>query len=338
MNAKLLILAAAAAGLLLMAGVYRFTRPVSALMGPEEAQARLEDAAARFNAAIDNKRDVGPLLADIKPIVEQHPRLRDARVLLGQWYTHTGDHPRAYEQFARALELDPADAPLHNLAGATAVQMDQLNLAQTHHRAAVENEPDNPRWLLSLGDALLKLDRLDEAKLAFLEVLRQNLTLHEAHAGLADVFALRGGEGDLQRAIEQMEKARAGVYGEPDRLEAHVAYVRKLARLYDQNGEAMEAARVVDTLTPAPARRRPEVLEELAGYLARNGQPVAAALEYQFALEAQPDYPAYAAGAARWLIEAGRRDAARGAVERLGLLDPDHPELQTLREALAEAP
>ncbi|MEL7089817.1 MAG: hypothetical protein AAGL98_15465, partial [Planctomycetota bacterium] len=310
MKTKLWIVAAAGAALLLILGVYRATRPTSVLLTPAQAQAQLEDAAARFSAAIENRRDVRPLLKDIQPIVDQHPDLRAARVLLGQWHTQVGDGEKAYAQFAAALELEPDDAPLQNLAGTTAVMFDELRLARTHHRLAAQAEPDNPRWLLPLADVLIKQQEWDGAQRALMQALRLNSTLHRAHAGLADVYAKRGRDGDVQRAIDQMENARAQVVSDPEAAEDLIVYVRKLAHLYARLDNPMEAARVINTLLPEDARARPEVIAEMAGYLAQNGQPLNAALEYQLALEDDPDHAGFAAEGARWLIEAGRWDAA----------------------------
>ena len=335
MKTKLWMIAAAAAGMLLIFGIYSATRPTSILMTPEQAQARIEDAAARFSAAIENGRDVTPLGQDIKPVVEQHPRLRVGRVLLGQWYLETGERESAYEQFAAALELDPDDAPLQNLAGTTALLIDEPTLAEGHYRLAAQVDPEDPRWLLPLADVMIKAERWDEARLVLIEVLRLDVTRHEAHAGLADVYARRGQDGDLQRAIDQMEKARAQVIGDPEAMETQIVYVRKLARLYARQGDAMEAARVLNTLLPDDARRRPAVIAELAGYLAQNGQPLAAALEYQLALQDEPDNAEFAAQGARWLIAAERPDAARDLLERLRLIDPAHPAIAKLEAQLA---
>ncbi|MEM7627471.1 MAG: tetratricopeptide repeat protein [Planctomycetota bacterium] len=334
MKSKLWIVAVTAAVILLMLGVYRATRPTSVLMTPEEAQTKLEDAAARFSAAIENDRDVAPLLKDIKLIAEQHPDLRPARVLLGQWYTQVGDRERAYEEFAAALELEPDDAALQNLAGTTAILMGDARLGETHHTLAARAEPENPRWLLPLADVMLKTERWDEARLIFLEALRLDLSLHEANAGLSDVYARRGQDGDAQRAIDQMEKARAQVFGDPDAVEDHIVYVRKLAKLYARQDDAMEAARVLNTLMPDEGRGRLEVIAELAEYLNQNGQPLAAALEYQLALDADPGNAAFAVGAARWSIEAGRLDVAEAMLDRLRAIDARHPAIAGLKEAL----
>lgn len=334
MKSKLWIVAATAAALLLMLGVYRGTRPASVLLTPEQAQTQLEDAAARFSAAIENRRDVRPLLGDIQPIVEQYPEFRAARVLLGQWHIQVGERDEAYEQFAAALELEPTDAPLQNLAGSTAMLLGETGLAETHHRLAARAEPENPRWLLPLADVMIKTQDWNKAQLTLLEALRLDSTLHQANAGLADVYARRGQDGDLQRAIDQMENARAQVVADPEEIEDLIVYVRKLARLYARQDDAMEAARVLNTLLPEEARKRPEVIAELSEYLAQNGQPLAAALEYQLALDADPGNATFAAEGTRWLIEAGRVDAARAMLERLRAIDAGHPAIGVLEEKL----
>lgn len=336
MKRKLWIVAAAAAVLLLMFGVYRATRPASALMTAEQAQTRLEDSAARFTAAIENGRDVRPLLDDVKLVVDQHPELRAGHTLLGQLHTHLGETESAYAQFAAALNLDPNDAALQNLAGTAAMMIGETNLALTHHQAAAQFDQNDPDLLLPWADVLMKTGQWEDARIVLLRALRIEFTLHEANAGLSDVYAGRGEEGDLQLAIEHMETARAQVKNDPEGLEDEIVYVRKLARLYAQQDEAMEAIRVLGSLMPEEGRGRPGVLAELAGYFAANGQPVSAALEYQFASDAQPDNADYAAEAARWFIEGGKPEPARVMLDRLRGIDSDDPAVQELRAALEE--
>jgi Tfp pilus assembly protein PilF len=336
MRTKTLIPLAAGAVLLLMFGVYRATRPGSVLMSEAEAREQLVALGERFSAAIENRRDVSPLREPLEAIVAQRPGLRDAHTLLGQVHAQQGETREAYEHFGRALEIDGDDAALQNLAGSAAMMIDEPELAETHHRLAVRAAPEEPGYLLPLADVLIKAERWDEARGVLLRALELQLSQHAANALLSDVYAGRGQPGDLQRAIDQMEKARAQVLADPKALEQQIVYVRKLARLYGRQGDPMEALRTLDTLMPEEARFREEVMAELAAYMQRNGQPVLAALQYEAAADAMPADPRWPAEAARWFLEAGDAAAARRMLERLRQIAPRDPAVGELTEKLRD--
>ncbi|MEM8738499.1 MAG: tetratricopeptide repeat protein [Planctomycetota bacterium] len=337
MKRPLWILAATAAALLLMLGVYHATRPVSALPSAEETQAQLEDLGVRFSAAIENRRDVTPILEQVRPLVAQSPRLRDGRTLLGQLYAHLGRNADAYAQFAAALELDPIDPPLQNLAGTAALLAGDLLAAETHHRLAVQQAPDRPRLLLSLADVYLKTQRWDLARNMLLRALELELTLHEANAALSDVYAGRGQPGDAVLAIQQMEKALAQLPIRDETLPQRVTYARKLARRYADRDDPMEAVAVLDSLPPAH-RFSSDVLAEVAAYLHANRQTALAGLQYELALDHRPRDPELAALAARWYARGGDAPAARAMLERLESLHPRHPAIPEIHQLLDHAP
>ncbi|MEM6458778.1 MAG: tetratricopeptide repeat protein [Planctomycetota bacterium] len=317
------ILAAAGAVLLLMAGIYQATRPASGLPTAEEAQAQIEDLAVRFSAAIENGRDVGPLRQPIEAIVDHRPGLRDGRKLLGQLYAHVGDTAMAYEQFAAALSLDPEEPRLQNLAGTAAAMLGDATAAETHHRLAVRQAPDDPALRLPLADLLIEQERWDEARDVLLGALSIRVTMHEANFLLGEVYAGRGGEGDAALAAGQFEKAIAKLPpGRPSSEVSRVAYTRRLASLYAEIGEPREAVAVLDAL-PEAARFSPGVLADLAGYLDGQGQAVLAGLQYEMALDRQPTNAGYAAKAAEWYERGGDARAAALMRARLAEIRPD---------------
>lgn len=333
MKRNMMILVAAAAVLLLMFGVYRATLPTSALLSPEEAQTKLEDLAARFSAAIENERDVEPLLEPVQSIVGQQPGLRDGQKLLGQILVQLGEIDEAYEAFAAALTIDPNEPQLQNLAGSAAMMLDEMTAAETHHRLAVQQVPDDPALLLPLADVLIKTQRWGEARDILLRAMELESTLHQPHAAMSDVYFGRGQPGDDTLAIEQMEKALAKLPMTEEWAGQQVIYARKLARLYGVRGEPMEAIAVLDALAKSEADS-PEVLREMAGYLEANGQTVLAGLQYEMALRQQPGAADYAAEAARWYLRGGDKSAARTMLERLEAINPRHKAIGELRSSL----
>ncbi|MEM9418064.1 MAG: tetratricopeptide repeat protein [Planctomycetota bacterium] len=335
MKRNLLIVAAAVAVLLLMFGVYRSTLPTSALISPEEAQTQLQDLAARFSAAIENERDVRPLLEPVESILAQQPGLRDGQKLLGQIHAQLGEIQPAYDAFAEALMIDPNEAHLQNLAGTAAMMLDDVTAAETHHRLAAQQSPDDPVLLLPLADVLLKIQRWDESRNILLRVLELDSTLHQPHAALSDVYAGRGQLGDDVRAIDQMEKALSKLPMTAEWAEHRVVYARKLARLFAERDEPMEAIAVLDSLSSS-ARYSPDVLRETAEYLDANGQTVLAGLQYEMALKDLPTRADYAEESVRWYLRGGDKSAAQTMLERLELIDPRHEAIAELKSVVNE--
>jgi len=335
MKKSLWIVAVAAAVLLLMWGVFRATRPASALLSEQEAQTQIEALAERFSAAIENERDVRPILEQLEPIVAQRPMLRDGRQLLGQVHTKLGAYGLAYEQYMAALSIDFADAQLHNLAGTAAFLCNDMKSAETHHLAAVRLAPDNARLLLPLADLYIKTQRWDDARNTLIAALELRMMMHDAHVALSDVYAGRGREGDWQLAVDQMETAVAKLPLGAKTADTRVVYARKLARLYAQADDPMEAIHVLDSLGDE-ARLSPEVSADLAGYFELNRQPILAALHYKEVLETRPTDTEAAAAAARWYFKAGDEAAARRMLKKLEAINPRHPVLGEFREKLSQ--
>ena len=327
MKRFLWILAAAAALALLAVGVYRATRPTVEVLTPEQAAERIEQLAVRFNAAVENERDVAPLIDEVEPIVEGHPDLRPGRKLLGQLYANEGRVDEAYGQFDAALAIDPQEPDLQNLAGTAAMMLGDAASAEAHHRRAVEQAPNRARLKVALADVLVKDGRHDEAESLLQAALEQDLELHEAAALLSDVHRARRGEGDGVAALEWMERAVAKLPIKPTTVETRMTYARKLARLYAERGEPMEAVAVLAAL-PDEQRFRPEVLADSAGYFEAAGRTALAGLEYELAADRNPADANLAADAARWYARGGDDASARAMLERVDRLNPQHPVLR----------
>lgn len=326
-------------------GVVRSLNPAASELTREQAQERLADLGGRFSAAVENERDVRPMLAATRAIAERYPDLRSAHQLRGQISAQLGETEAAYAAFGRALELEPADAELQNLAGTAAALIGDPVAAEAHFRRAVEQTPDDARFRIRLGDTLLKAGRLDEAHAEFTRALTLRLMAHAADAGLGDVYAARAREaGDpqeradlLRQAVGHAESALGKLpVNEPESEPIRTVYARKLARHYHQRGDADQASAIVESL-PEDDRFDPTVLAELATYLEARGQPVVAALQYELAARRDPTNPDLLAEGARWFRRAGDVDAARLLTDRLVKGWPNHPAAKELRGALDPA-
>lgn len=327
-------------------GVWRSANPATAVLTRPQAVEQLTELGGRFSAAVENERSVKPMLGDVQAIAQQFPDLHSAHQLLGQIQTQLGETDAAYASFERALEIEPANAELQNLAGTAAAVIGDLKAAEDHFRRAIAQDAHDARFHIRLGNTLLKTQRLDDAHAAFTQALTLRLMAHAADAGLGDVSAARAQIADdtatradlLRQAIDHTETARSKLPPDekPQTLAFRTAYARKLARHHHQRGDANQACAIVESL-PEDDRFDPGLLAEWATYLNARGQPVVAALQYELAAQRDPNNPELLARGAHWFEQAGDKQAARLLHDKLRARWPDHPAAPAPRDAAGAA-
>ena len=102
----------------------------------------------------------------VDKVLEQRPESVQALFLRGAALERSGDSEASAESFLRLLDLDPDHAPTLNYLGYMWVEQEQrLDEALRFIQRAVSFEPDNGAYVDSLGWALFKLERFDEARI-----------------------------------------------------------------------------------------------------------------------------------------------------------------------------
>jgi tetratricopeptide (TPR) repeat protein len=150
-------------------------------------------------------------------------RESDAALLLAQLaqaYTELGQHEQAIASLTAAIASDPLSAPALNSLGYTLAERgERLPEAVSFIERALKVEPDNPSYLDSLGWALFKQGRAEEAEphLRKAADALPSQSVIQDHYG--DVLLRRG---KLGEAIGAWERALAG-----DGLDVDVAAIQK---------------------------------------------------------------------------------------------------------------
>jgi tetratricopeptide (TPR) repeat protein len=152
---------------------------------------------------------LSPLAADVQG--RARDREADAALLLSQLahaHSQLGQHEQAIAVLTTAVKSDPKSAPALNALGYTLADRGvRLPEAVAYIERALEVEPDNPSYIDSLGWALFKQGRYEEAE-GHLRRAAEALpgqSVIQDHYG--DVLARRG---KLQEAIGAWERALAG--------------------------------------------------------------------------------------------------------------------------------
>jgi tetratricopeptide (TPR) repeat protein len=147
-------------------------------------------------------------------------------------YFYLNLNTQAVQACQDAIRLNPAYAWAYFLMGASRLQQNDLQGAQSSLRQAVTLKPDAATFHLLLGVALYKGRSLDQSGKELNQALALDPQEEEAYFYRARIFAMRG---ERRKAIADMETAVA--------LRPHykTAYA-ELARLYSAEGQAAKAA------------------------------------------------------------------------------------------------
>jgi tetratricopeptide (TPR) repeat protein len=163
-------------------------------------------------------RQVVDLLTPIMKDASRRGREADAATLMAQLahaHTQLGQHDQAISVLTAAVASDPLSAPALNSLGYTLAERgERLPEAIGYIERALKVDPDNPSYVDSLGWALFKQGRADEAEPHLrkaADALPSNSVIQDHHG---DVLARQG---KYQEAIVAWERALKGDGEEIDR-------------------------------------------------------------------------------------------------------------------------
>ncbi|TVQ91593.1 MAG: PEP-CTERM system TPR-repeat protein PrsT [Chromatiaceae bacterium] len=165
------------------------------LLAPPHALAQAD--AGRLQQALSafDDGDFRTAEAQLKDLLQRDPGLAEARLLLGRTYLQLGDGAAAEKELQRAAELGVAPNRWRLDLAEALLQQRRFEDAVTsleEQAAALANEPAAVRAAaLGLrGRALLGMEQIDEARMAFTEARRLNPDDRLAGLGLAQVALL----------------------------------------------------------------------------------------------------------------------------------------------------
>jgi tetratricopeptide (TPR) repeat protein len=236
-----------------------------------------------------------------------------------------GDYEDAIDEYRDALRADPtlADARI-GLMQALVATGEYEEAVTVGREAPVSGPVAN-----ALGEALLRLGRLDEAEAAFSESVREaGLWSLTADVNLAELAFTTGRLGEAMGGFDRLIDVYNGVNG---RLAARdlVAVGRAVAYLgRDDPGLFQDALRAFDEAAAAdPGWHEPRVRAGML-FLDKYDSP-AAQEEFQAVLAENPRDPGALLGMARAIEFDGQEDA-RPTIEQLLEVDPSNVEARVL--------
>src|SRR5688572_7288111 len=136
--------------------------------------------------------------------VEVDERFGEGRLKLAQAYLANGDTQNALRESVRAADLMPNDVEAQLTAGVMLLTARRHPDARTRALAVLAKDPQNPRALVLLGNALAGLKDLDGAIEQVEQAIDEDPQLYLSYANLG---ALQVAKGDRDAAEEVFRRA-----------------------------------------------------------------------------------------------------------------------------------
>lgn len=170
--------------------------------------------------------------------IELDPNLSAAHTSLAAILEYEWDFEGAEAAFKKALELEPNSVLASQWYASLLSKLGRFDEAVNRIEQAVMIDPMNIPLMRSHGTVLAAAGRNEEAEAMFRKTLEMDENFPWTRAQLAVLVAQRGG---LEEARELIRTERER-FGSDAELEAHSAYVERLAGTPDPGGEFLRAA------------------------------------------------------------------------------------------------
>lgn len=165
---------------------------------------------AEIKAAADKIRDKDyeGAVAQLKAFLEKNPREPNALYFFGIAYSRMKKYPEAIEALTTVAGLVPGFPPVYFELGVAAERLGDKSKAVEYYLKNLELDPANADSAYNAGLILFGLSRIDEARVAFDKALK----LRPDDPDVLEMAARCSiNAGDFAKAIEYLEKAKAGV-------------------------------------------------------------------------------------------------------------------------------
>jgi protein O-GlcNAc transferase len=240
-------------------------------------------------------------------------RLAEARTLYLQILEKEGDHAEALHLLGvAALQAGQGGPGAQSTSDAKNAELEQ---GLQFVRRALALEPDNARFLLTLGQGYLALNRFDESIAAYTRATELNPQLPEAWFGLG--AALQAGT----KYLAAVDAYRRVLALRPDHVDAQ----NNLGNALNLLGKTEEAAAVYHRALELQPDRG-DIHNNLGLSLQRRGNLTAAIASYRRSIQLQPDFVGAYNNLGGALTQAKELDEADAVLRHAISLSPNFAE------------
>ncbi len=170
------------------------------------ADAEVDAAFLEGKSAVERDALIDVARQRFQKILAKDPNNKGAHVGLGRLYAKAGDRERAIQSFETALRIDQKDHELAHRIAAWQARFGDWNACATAARYALSLDPENRTYQKTLGYALARGDKWDEA----FETLKHVMPEPDARYFLGRVLA------DLDRLDDAKAQMEMVLQTKPD--------------------------------------------------------------------------------------------------------------------------
>lgn len=256
--------------------------------------------------------------------IKLNPKLFGAHVTLGQIYANQGKTEQSVVEMKEACAIRPTSYGAHRDLGIACLTAGKVDDAIDAFRKATTIKPDQPEAHMKLAILLAKRSNAKDAISEANEAVRLAPKDPETHIALGNIMLESG---DAAGSMEPFKTALSIMKNHPNALSGYgLAVVEKdpsqLAQGIDYQRKALATSG--GGFLPAYVR--------LATFLSKQGKQSEAEDQFKLALKRSPDDASIGTAYGKFLVQAGRKDDARAALEKVL---QKSPHFQPASEALA---
>lgn len=232
----------------------------------------------------------------------------------GQRYFDSGKYREAMIEFSNAVKIDPSYARAHYRLAETYLRLQQSDRASSELALVVELQPDNFQARMEMTNLLILGRNFSDAQQQTFQLEQSRPNDPAVHSLISSLYA---GQGNIQGAIEEMQKA---VALDPSRWQSRLS----LAMLQLQNNDSASAEANLKKVTELnPQSAQAQML--LGDYYESRGNMNEAAQSFQRAISADPKNPDARAALARFYLSEGKKAEAEDFLRQAKKDFPDNP-------------
>lgn len=177
---------------------------------------RMKEAAAGVKDAAEKVRqgDYDAAIVKLQAILDKSPKDSNALYLLGLAHFKKTEWAAALPPFLQVVELTPGFPAAHYYLAVCYQRQNEPEKALASYRKASELDPSNPDNYYNAGLVLFGLNRVDEAQSFFVKTLALR---PEDPAALEMAGRCFINQANFPKAVEYLEKAKAGYAADPEK-------------------------------------------------------------------------------------------------------------------------
>ncbi len=178
---------------------------------------RMKESAAGVKDAAEKIRqgDYDAAMVKLRAILDKNPGDSNALYLMGLAQVKKKEWAEARTSLLKVVESVPGFAAAHYYLGVCYQQLNEPEKALESYRKASELDPANPDNFYNAGLVLFGLNRIDEAQSDFFKTLALRADDPAALEMAGRCFI---NQANFAKAVEFLEKARAGYAADPDKV------------------------------------------------------------------------------------------------------------------------